>query len=329
MFKPFKTLVLSSSLLLFASAASAETLVKLSHQWRQGDPRHTTAEYFIEEAKKRTTGLNFRIYPARSLVSDPIAQFDALVNRTIEMAIYPIAYAEGKVPEFSIGGMPATVKNLDHAMRLRDSEFAEKMQEIAHRNGVHMVSWWWITGGFASKNREIAGPETVRGLRMRGGGRYYEALLVEAGASVQSMPSTEIYPAMQTGVIDAVLTSSDSFVSMRLYEQATHATVGGNSLFMVFMPLLVSKPFWDGLTPEQQAGLTEAGRLSDEVFTSNSAAADKTMIDTFGRNGVEVRPLADDEYRQWLELGRTTAWKMFAEDAPQGQELLDLIAKVD
>ena len=59
---------------------------------------------------------------------------------------------------------------------------------------------------------------------MRVADPYSEVVLQEAGASVQAMPSSEIYTALQTGVLDGLLTSSQSYVSMRIFEQTNHAT---------------------------------------------------------------------------------------------------------
>ena len=83
-------------------------------------------------------------------------------------------------------------------------------------------------------------------------------MLVGAGASISSMPSSEIYTGMQTGVLDAANTSSGSMVSYRLYEQAKCLTAPGeNALWFMYEPVLISKKTFDRLTPEQQQALAE------------------------------------------------------------------------
>ena len=91
---------------------------------------------------------------------------------------------------------------------------------------------------------------------IRAAGPAFEEMLVAAGASISSMPSSEIYTAMQTGVLDATNTSSASFVSYRLYEQVKCLTApGANALWFMYEPVLMSKKVFDGLTPEQQHAL--------------------------------------------------------------------------
>ena len=82
-------------------------------------------------------------------------------------------------------------------------------------------------------------------------------MLATAGASIASMPSSEIYTAMQTGVLDGANTSSGSFVSYRIYEQVSCLTApGANALWFMYEPVLISERSWNSLTAEQQSALT-------------------------------------------------------------------------
>lgn len=319
-------LALGAALTLSAAAASAQT-IKISHQWKaQTDARDRAVRVFVEEVGKQAPDLKFRIFPGRSLIQNPVAQFDSLQNNSLEMAVYPLVYAVGKVPEFSITILPGLIGNLEQAVKLRDTPYFDRLQQIAHANGVHVVTWWWTPGGFAAKDREIQGPDTVRGLKMRAADPYFEMVLQAAGASVQSMPSTEIYSALQTGVIDGVLTSAESFVSMRVYEQTNNATVGGdNSLFMLLQPLIMSKQAWDKLTPDQRKAFEAAAKVSEDFFNGLQREADVEMRKAFEEAGAKVRPLSDEEYAAWAQLSRETAWKKFETDIPNGKELIDVV----
>ncbi|PZP54675.1 MAG: ABC transporter substrate-binding protein, partial [Azospira oryzae] len=250
---------------VLAAGPAAAQEIKISHQFKaETDGRDRAARLFVKEVNKRDPSIKFRIYPGQSLGIKPVAQLDALQAGTLEMAVYPMSYAVGKIPEFSIFLMPGVINNLDQAMKLKGTKFHELVQKIAEDNGVHIVTWWWTPGGFATKSREITGPESVKGMSMRAADPTFEAMLKAAGASVTAMASTEIYPALQSGVLDGALTSAESFVSMRLYEQTKHATVGGEyNLWMLMQPLLMSKKAWDALTPAQKKAFQEAADISD------------------------------------------------------------------
>jgi len=301
--------------------------IKISHQFRANvDGRDRAARLFVDEVVKRDPDIKFRIYPGQSLGIKPVAQLDALQNGTLEMAIYPLSYGSGKIPEFSSVILPGTVPSLDFAMRLRGSPFHKKLQEVAHANGVHILTWWWTPGGFATKDRAIAGPDSVTGLNMRAADATFEAMLKAAGASVVSMASSEIYPALQSGVLNAILTSSETFVSLRLYEQTRHATAGGDyNLWMLLQPLLMSKQHWDKLTPAQQKIFEEAAAKSEEFFLGLQREATDRMIEAYQKAGAQVRQMTKAEFDQWVTLASKTAWPEFAAKSPAAKELIELL----
>lgn len=326
----FITKLIAASVLAAATAIPAQAQeLKLAHQFRANtDGRDRAARLFIAEVTKRDPSIKFRIYPGQSLGIKPVAQLDALQNGTLELAIYPLSYGSGKIPEFSAVILPGTVPNLDEAMRLRGTAFHKKLQEVAERNGVRILTWWWTPGAFAAKDRAIAGPASVAGLKMRAADSTFESMLSAAGASVVSMASSEVYPALQSGVLNAILTSSETFVSLRLYEQTKHATVGGDyNLWMLLQPLLMSKQHWDKLTPAQQKIFEEAAAKSEEFFLGLQREATDKMIDAYRKAGAEVRSMTKAEYDEWVALAAKTAWPDFAAKSADSKELLELLQR--
>ncbi len=101
----------------------------------------------------------------------------------------------------------------------------------------------WLAGGFASKKNCITGARRrIKGQVTRAAGPAFEQMLAAAGASISSMPRSEIYTGMQTGVLDAANTSSGTFVSYRLYEQVKCLTApGDNALWFMYEPILMSQ----------------------------------------------------------------------------------------
>lgn len=319
-------LVAAAALALPATAQE----IKISHQFKANtDGRDKATRLFVEEVNKKDPGLKFRIYPGSSLNIKPVAQFDALQAGTLEMAVFPMSYAVGKVPEMSITIMPGTITSVDHAMRLKGTAFHRKLQEVANKNGVHIVTWWWTPGGFASKVREIGGPDTVKGEKMRAADPTFESMLKAAGASVINIASNEIYPSLQSGVLTSTLTSAETFVSMRIYEQTKFATVGGDyTLWWLLQPLVMSKAAWDKLTPAQKKIFEEAANKSDEFFAAGQREAVKRMEEAYVKAGAKVRSLSKAEFDAWIDLAKKTSWPEFSAKSADAKQLLELIAQV-
>lgn len=328
--KSLKLLAGALALAVLPAMPVAAQEIKISHQWKANvDGRDRATRVFVDEVRKKDPNIKFRIYPAQSLGIKPVAQFEALQNGTLEMAVFPMSYAVGKAQEFSITIMPGTISNLDHAMRMKGTPFHQKLQALAHKHGVHIVTWWWTPGGFASKDRPIGGPDTVTGLKMRAADPTFELMLKEAGSSVINMPSSEIYPALQSGVLNATLTSAETFVSMRLYEQTNNATVGGDyNLWMLLQPLVMSKQHWDKLTPAQQKIFEEAANKSDEFFLGLQREATDKMKEAYEKAGAKVRQMTKEEFDAWLALAKKTSWPDFAAKSPEAKELLDALLAV-
>jgi TRAP-type C4-dicarboxylate transport system substrate-binding protein len=315
----------AASALAFTGPASAQTVeLRASHQWKQGtDARDRALRILVDEAVKRSPDLKVRIYPGLSLNIKTVAQYDALQSGNLDMAIYPLVYATGKIPEYSITILPGSVRNLAEAAKLKKSAFRDKLQALANKDGVHILTWWWTPGGFASKSREIGGPDTVKGLSMRAADPIYEVMLRSSGASIQSMPSSEVYSAMQSGVLDSLLTSAETFVSMRLYEQAKNITIGGDyTMFLLLQPVLVSKKTWDKLTPAQREALEAGAAASEKFFDGVQEEAVKAAEAAFKKAGAKVRPLSKSEYEAWVELAKKTSWPEFENKSPAAKELL-------
>ena len=330
MIKSFWTRVAGTIAAGLVCAAATAQEIKISHQFKANtDARDKATRIFVEEVNKKDKGLRFRIYPGSSLNIKPVAQLDALQAGTLEMSVFPMSYAVGKIPEMSATILPGTITSYDHAMRLKGSDFHRKLQEIANRNGIHVVTWWWTPGGFASKVKQIGGPDTVKGEKMRAADPTFESMLKAAGASVINIPSTEIYPSLQSGVLTSTLTSAETFVSMRIYEQTKFATVGGEyTLWWLMQPLVMSKAAWDKLTPAQKKIFEEAADVTDKWFAKSQSEAVDRMIAAYKKAGAQTAPLSKADFDAWIALAKKTSWVEFAGKSPEAKDLLETLTSI-
>ena len=197
-------------------AAQSQTL-KASHQFPggKGDARDEMVQMIASEVAAADVGIDIRVYPGESLYKAR-DQWSALTRGQLDITSFPLDYASGRVPQFSVTLMPGLVRNHERAARLNASPFMESIHKIIEDNNVLVLSDAWLAGGFVSKKNCIEAPDSIAGQVTRAAGPAFEQMLVGAGASISSMPSSEIYTGMQTGVLDAANTSSGSMVSYRL-----------------------------------------------------------------------------------------------------------------
>ena len=307
-----------------AGGASAMTL-RASHQFPggKGDVRDDMVQMIAKEAKAANVDLDIQVYPGASLFK-PTDQWNAMVNGQLDITLFPLDYASGKVREFSATLMPGLIRSPARALRINESPFMKDIRAVIEKHGVIVLSDAWFAGGMASKDKCIKTPADLKGTKFRAAGPTVAAMWQEAGASIVSPPSNEIYNAFQTGVVDATDTSLGTFASMRLYEQTKCLTApGNNALWFMYEPVLMSKKTFDRLNKQQQDAILKAGKDAQKYYEGKAAEVDEEAIKQFRDHKVEVVTLTDAEYDQWIAVAKQSSYKEFAKDVPDGQKLID------
>ncbi|MCO5130514.1 MAG: TRAP transporter substrate-binding protein DctP [Xanthobacteraceae bacterium] len=309
----------------FSIAAQAQTVLKASHQFPggKGDPRDEMVQMIARDVKAANVGLEIQVYPGASLFK-PNEQWNAMTRGQLDISSFPLDYASGKVRAFGATLMPGLVRNHERAARLNDSQFMKDIKAHIEKAGVMVLADAWLAGAVASKDKCIRKPEDIKGLKTRSAGPTFAAMWQEAGASIVSIPSNEVYNALQTGVAEATDTSAGSFISFRLYEQVKCLTApGDNALWFMYEPVLISKKTFDRLTKPQQEALLAAGKKAQEYFAKASKGLDDKLVKTFKDHNVEVVTLTPEEYDAWIKVAQKSSYATFAKEVPDGKKLID------
>ncbi len=313
---------------------AAQTL-KISHQFPggtidKGDFRDRLCQRFAADLKKSSGGaIDAQVYANSSLMKT-FAQFSAVRKGALDLSLYPISYAGGEFSELNIGLMPGLVSSYKQGNAWKTSPVGKRFSDFLAEKGVIIVSWIWQAGGVASRSASIVNPEDVKGLKVRGGSREMDMVLQAAGASTLSIPSNELYAAMQTGACDAAITSSTSLISFRLEEVAKTLTTGrGKSYWFMLEPLIMSKQIFDALPKDQQDAIMKIGVELEKFGTDEAMADDKTVAEVYAKKGAKVLDLDEKIVDKWRAIARDTAWKDYAQKTPLSAELLKLAEQVN
>jgi len=307
--------------------------LKISHQFPggtidSGDFRDRLVRKFAADVEKRTNGgLKFDIYPNASLVKVN-SQFSALRRGALDLSLVPISYSGGEVPETNIGLLPALVPSYDIGSKWKNAEVGKFLSQVLADKGVIIVTWIWQAGGVASRTKPLVTPDDAKGMKVRGGSREMDMMFKDAGASVLSLPSNEIYAAMQTGAMDAALTSSTSLISFRLEEVSKGLTTGrGKSYWFMFEPLLMSKQIFDKLPKAQQDAIMQVGAELEKFAVDNAKADDEAVAAVYVKAGAKVADLDDATLVKWQTLAKPV-WKDYADKNENCAKLLALAQKL-
>jgi TRAP-type C4-dicarboxylate transport system substrate-binding protein len=305
------------------------TELRLSHQWSNSDVRHQVAQIVADGVAAADVDLEIKIFGSKSLFK-PREQYKPLSRGQLDMTVFPLSYAGGQQPAYNLTLMPGLVKNHDHAARLNDSAFMEALEAKMAEDDVMVLVHGYLAGGFAGKDKCITKPSDVEGLQTRAAGKAFEQMLAGAGASIASMASSEIYNAMQTGVLNAANTSSSSFVSYRIYEQvACYTPAGDIALWFMYQPLLMNKSKFESLTDEQQAALLAAAAEAEAFYLEEAKKEDAASVEVFRDAGVEIAEMSEADFEAWRAIAQETSYAEFVANVPDGQALLDMALAVE
>jgi TRAP-type transport system periplasmic protein len=317
--------LVGAAAIVLSGSAYAQVTLKASHQFPggKGDPRDEMVQIIAKDVKAANVGLDIQVYPGASLFK-PNDQWNAMVNGQLDMSSFPLDYASGKIGAFSATLMPALVRSHDRAARLNESPFMKEIKAKIEKASVVVLSDAWLAGAVASKRACIRKPEDIKGLKIRSAGPTFAAMWQQAGASIVSVPSNEVYNALQTGVADATDTSTGSFVSFRIYEQVKCITApGDNALWFMYEPVLMSKRSFNRLNKAQQDALINGGKKAEDYFNKATKGLDDEMVSVFKKNNVEVVTLTPAEYDAWVKIAQDSSYKQFAAEVPDGKKLID------
>jgi TRAP-type C4-dicarboxylate transport system substrate-binding protein len=292
--------------------------LKISHQFpggtaTEGDFRDRLCRKFATTVEERSGGaLKAAVYPGSSLMKTN-AQFSSMRKGALDMSLVPLSYAGGEVAETNIGLMPALVPSYEQGAKWKTAEVGKMLSKVLDDKGVIIVSWIWQAGGLATRDRPLVAPADAKGMKIRGGSREMDMMLKEAGASVITLPSNEIYAAMQTGAMDGAMTSSTSFISFKLEETAKYLTSGRDRTYWFMLePLMISKEVFTKLPKNQQDLIMAVGAEMEDFGRTNAKQDDKTVEDVYKKAGAKVFEIDEPTLAKWRTIAQATAWKDFA-----------------
>ena len=246
-----------------------------------------------------------------------------MVDGQLDISLFPLDYASGKVPAFSATLMPGLIRSQERAKRVNNSQFMKKVRAEIEKHGVIVLSDAWFAGGMAAKDGCIKKPDDMKGPKFRAAGPTFAAMWQAAGATIVSPPSNEIYNAFQTGVVNGTDTSLGTFASTRLYEVTECLTApGNNALWFMYEPVLMSKKSFEKLNKQQQDAVSRPARRRRPTMKEGrrgERGGDQGLQGPQGRRWSR----SPTPNTKWIDVAKKSSYAEFAKDVPNGQKLID------
>ena len=307
--------------------AEAATKMRCSHQL---PPAHHVAqviERWAEEVRTASEGeLDVQVFGSDSLVKAN-QNITAVAKGDIECA-FSLNFQWGRtLPIMNVTVAPFAFGDLEIWRKWPDSEAAKFLEEKLLEKGVRNIAWLFQTNTsvFTSKGRFLVKPEDFKGVKLRGLNAAFDAALAALGATPTSLPGSEVYQALATGVLDAGLTDVAAAVSRQYYEVQDHFTVV--PVISAYLHGYVNPKWYDGLSDKSKAALESAGKKAALWAVEASEKAGAAAPDQLREKGVKVHIATPEEIKALEAIMRPAFDEKFATD-PDAQKLIELIGKI-
>ncbi len=319
----------SLSLAIAGAGNAAEQTMRCSHQLPPGHHIAKVIDRWAEEIETQSNGeIDVQIFGANSLVGAN-ENIVSTAKGDVDCA-FSVNFQWGKtLPIMGVTTTPFAFGDLDLWRAWPESEAASFLSDKLLEKGVRNVVWLFTTNSsvFSSKGKPLVAPDDFQGMKIRGLDPAFNASLEALGAAPVSMPGSEVYQSLATGVIDGGLTDVAAAVSRKYYEVQDNFNV--LPVISVYFHGYVNPAWYDGLSDSQKAAVDEAGRKAALWAIEASEEAGASAPDELREKGVNVHIASDEEIAALEAIMRPAYEKTFVADDPDSQKLLDLISQIN
>jgi C4-dicarboxylate-binding protein DctP len=295
-------LSLAAAGLMFSAGAQAQApiVIKFSHVVANDTPKGKGAERFKELAEKATNGrVKVEVYPNSTLYKDK-EEMEALQLGAVQMLAPSLAkFGPLGVKEFEAFDIPYMFPTKDVLYRVTEGQVGKDLFKKLEPKGITGLAYW--DNGFKemTANKPLRKPSDFKGLKMRiQSSKVLDAQFRALGANPQVMAFSEVYQALQTGVVDGTENTPSNIYTQKMHEVQTHLTVSDHGY--IGYAVIVNKKFWDGLPADVRTQLE--GAMKDATKYTNAIAEqeNKQALDAIRKHGkTEVYTLTAAEKAEW------------------------------
>lgn len=315
---------LAKALLAFAVAsllsigtATAQTDIKFGHVGEPSSLFDLSAQEFAKRANaKLGDKAKVTVYGSSQLGGDA-ELMKKLKLGTVDLAL-PSTVMSSQVPLFGLFEMPYLVKDRNHMAKIRDQIVVPSMEPAAEKAGYHIIAVW--ENGFrqiTNSKKPIVKPEDLQGLKLRVPQGGWRVKMFQAyGANPSPLAFSEVFVALQTGVMDAQENPLAQIYSSRFYEVQKYLSMTGH----VYTPAYVTAgASWSKLPADVQKVLADTAKEMEPVVYKIGADLDTDLLGKLKQGGMQVNEADKNAFIK----ASAKIYEEFSKEVPGGKELID------
>ncbi|MDD3008338.1 MAG: TRAP transporter substrate-binding protein [Arcobacter sp.] len=302
-----KKLVLGTiaAAMLATSGLAAEYTMKVSHVVSASTPKGKAADFFEKRVEELTGGkIDVQVFPNSQLYGDG-EEMKALVMNNVQLIMPSLSKFTSIAPQMQLFDLPFIFRDKAHLYNVMDGEVGKTLKSFVDEKKQMMAMDYWDAGfkHFSSSKQPVVTPEDAKGLKFRiQSSKVLEAQFKAVGGNPQVLPFSEVYSALQQGVVDGTENPLSNFYTKKFHEVQSNLTLSNHG-YLGYLVVMNSK-FWDKLPKDLQANVAQAMKEATELERKESAVEDAKIMEELTKYSKEtgklqIVELTPEQKEQW------------------------------
>lgn len=292
--------LIASSVMAGNALAQAPIVIKFSHVVASDTPKGKAAERFKELAEKGTKGrVKVELYPNSTLYKDK-EELEALQLGAVQMLAPSLAkFGPLGVKEFELFDLPYIFLGKDVLYRVTEGPIGKSLLSKLDSKGIVGLAFWDNGFKVMSSNKPIHLPTDLRGQKLRiQSSKVLDAQMRALGANPQVLAFSEVYQALQTGVVDGTENPPSNLYTQKMHEVQKHVTVTQHGY--LGYAVIVNKKFWDGLPADIRSELDSAMKQATKYANAIAQQENDNSLEAVKKSGKSIVYVPTDaEKLEW------------------------------
>ena len=318
-------LVALSAALSFNAYAQAPIVIKFSHVVATDTPKGQAAERFKQLAEKATNGrVKIEVYPNSQLYKDK-EELEALQLGAVQMLAPSLAkFGPLGVKEFEAFDLPYIFPSKTALYNVTEGEIGKSLLKKLEPKGITGLAFWDNGFKVMSANKPLRSTADFKGLKMRiQSSKVLDAQMRALGANPQVLAFSEVYQALQTGVVDGTENPPSNMYTQKMHEVQKYVTVSNHGY--LGYAVIVNKKFWDGLPADIRTALDKAMKDATTFEKAIAQRDNDLALEAIKKGGkTEIYTLSVKEQAEWRKVLLPVQKEM---EGRIGKELISAINK--
>lgn len=276
---------------LIALPAWGQQVLRLAHNAAPGNPKAEASLRFAELVEKKTNGRIKVVVGGSSQYADDVEALTSMRLGVLAFSANSQGATSNVVPQFAVLGLPFLFQDLPQAWKVMDGPFGDELRKYAAQRGLVLLALWDNGIRHASNNvRPIRTPEDLAGVKIRTPADPITVEIFQAlGANPTPLPFSELYIALQQGVVDGQENPLMNIYSSKLHEVQKFISLTGHKYEST--PLLASKALFDKLSTADQQAILDAAKEAGQLNRAQSLKADTELRVAMEEAGIQFNTI--------------------------------------